>query len=103
MSQTKIDQYKKEKANRKANAKKARARKRLTTVLSVAAGVIVVGFLVVGIVLTIKNGGLKSIVDKKEQAYQNYQIEQEFVNFMNSAAEDSGVEDTDTDTTKETE
>ena len=91
MSQTKIDQYKKEKANRKANVKKARAKKKLTFILSVAVGVLVAGFLIFGAIATVKNGGLKSIVDKKEEAIQNYNIEQEFFNYMNSASENVNV------------
>lgn len=101
MSQAKMDQYKKEKANRRANAKKAKAKKRLVAILSAVAGVLVVGFLVFGIIATVKNGGLKSIVDKKEEAMENYKVEQDFVDFMNSAYEDTIATENATDTTDE--
>ena len=84
MSQAKIDQYNKEKANRKANVKKAKTKKKLGLFGGIAAGVIVVGLLVWGIIATAQDGGLTKINDKKK-ALENQQIAtQEFIEFMNS-------------------
>lgn len=84
MSQAKIDEYKKEKANRKANAKKARTKKKLGLVGGIAAGVVVVGLLVWGIVATVQDGGLTKIKDQQEEAANQQLVTQEFLEFMNS-------------------
>ena len=86
MSQTKIDQYKQEKANRKANAKKARTKKKLTLFAWIGAGVVVCGLLVWGIVATVQDGGLTTIKDKKEENAANQLLTQEFVDYLNSAS-----------------
>ena len=86
MSQTKIDQYKQEKANRKANAKKARTKKKLTLFVWIGAGVVVCGLLVWGIVATVQDGGLTTIKDKKEENAANQLLTQEFVDYLNSAS-----------------
>ena len=86
MSQTKIDQYKQEKANRKANAKKASAKKKLTLFAWIGAGVVVCGLLVWGIVATVQDGGLTTIKDKKEENAANQLLTQEFVDYLNSAS-----------------
>ena len=67
MSQAKIDQYKKEKANRKANVKKAKTKKKLGLIGGIAGGVVVAGLLIWGIVATIQDGGLTKINDKKKE------------------------------------
>ena len=84
MSQAKIDEYKKEKANRKANAKKARTKKKLSLIGGIAAGVVVVGLLVWGIVATVQDGGLGKIKDQKEEIANQQIVTQEFLEFMNS-------------------
>lgn len=84
MSQAKIDQYKKEKANRKANVKKAKTKKKLGLFGGIAAGVIVVGLLVWGIVATVQDGGLTKINDKKNELKEQQIVTQEFLEFMNS-------------------
>ena len=86
MSQTKIDQYKQDKANRKANAKKARAKKKLTLVAWIGAGVVVVGLLVWGIVATVQDGGLTTIKNKQEEAANQQLVTQEFIKYMNSSS-----------------
>ena len=86
MSQTKIDQYKQEKANRKANAKKAKAKKKLTMFAWIGAGVVIVGLLVWGIVATVQDGGLTTIKNKKEENATNQLLTQEFVEYLNSAS-----------------
>ena len=86
MSQTKIDQNKQEKANRKANAKKVRAKKKLTLFAWIGAGVVVAGLLVWGIVATVQDGGLTTIKDKKEENAANQLLTQEFVDYLNSAS-----------------
>ena len=84
MSQAKIDQYKKEKANRKANVKKAKTKKKLGLFGGIAAGVIVVGLLVWGIIATAQDGGLTKIKDKQDAAKEQQLVTQEFLEFMNS-------------------
>ncbi len=92
MSQAKIDQYKKEKANRKANVKKAKTKKKLGLFGGIAAGVIVVGLLVWGIVATVQDGGLTKITDKKNELKEQQIVTQEFLEFMNSQnADDADV------------
>ena len=86
MSQTKIDQYKQDKANRKANAKKARAKKKLTLVAWIGAGVVVVGLFVWGIIATIQDGGLTTIKDKQKEAANQQLVTQEFIEYMNSSS-----------------
>ena len=85
MSQTKIDEYKKEKANRKANAKKARAKKKLNVVGAIAAAVVVVGLLVWGIVATVQDGGLTTIKNKQEEAANQQLVTQELIEYLNSS------------------
>lgn len=91
MSQAKIDQYKKEKANRKANVKKAKTKKKLGLFGGIAAGIIVVGLLVWGIVATVQDGGLTKINDKKNELKEQQIVTQEFLEFMNS----QNTDDTD--------
>ncbi len=86
MSQAKIDEYKKEKANRKANAKKARATKKFKLVGGIAAGVVVVGLLVWGIVATIQDGGLTKIKTQQEEAKQQQLVTQELIEYLNSSS-----------------
>lgn len=86
MSQAKIDQYKKEKANRKSNAKKARTKKKLGFFGGIAAGVIVVGLLVWGIVATVQDGGLSKIANQKSQAQNEQLVTQELIEYLNSAS-----------------
>ena len=86
MSQTKIDQYKQEKANRKANAKKARTKKKLTLFVWIGAGVVVAGLLIWGIVATVQDGGLTTIKNKKEENATKQLLTQEFVDYLNSAS-----------------
>ena len=76
MSQAKIDQYKKEKANRKANVKKEKVKKKITAISLSVAGVLLVAFLVWGVVATVKDGGLNKI---KEQQNQDL-VTQELIN-----------------------
>ena len=94
MSEAKIDEYKKEKANRKANAKKARTKKKMGLFGGIVAGAVVVGLLVWGIVATAQDGGLSTIKDKKTQLENQQLVTQEFLEFMNSQ---------NADETKETE
>ena len=84
MSQAKIDQYKKEKANRKANVKKAKTKKKLGLIGGIAGGVVVAGLLIWGIVATIQDGGLTKINDKKKELENQQIVTQEFLEFMNS-------------------
>jgi len=84
MSQTKIDQYKQEKANRKANAKKARAKKKAALFAWIGTGVIVVGLLVWGIIATVQDGGLSTIKNKQDEAANQQLVTQEFIEYMNS-------------------
>ena len=86
MSQTKIDQYKQEKANRKANAKKAKTKKKLTMFAWIGAGVVVAGLLIWGIVATVQDGGLTTIKNKKEENATKQLLTQEFVDYLNSAS-----------------
>ena len=86
MSQTKIDQYKQEKANRKANAKKAKTKKKLTMFAWIGAGVVVAGLLIWGIVATVQDGGLTTIKNKKEEIATKQLLTQEFVDYLNSAS-----------------
>lgn len=96
MSQAKIDEYKKEKANRKANVKKAKAKKKLTLISSITAGVVVIGLLVWGIVATVQDGGLSKIKEQQEAAQQQQLVTQEFIDYLNSSqGSDSTSEDTD--------
>lgn len=85
MSQTKIDEYKKEKVNRKANAKKARAKKKLSVVGAIATAVVVVGLLVWGIVATVQDGGLTTIKNKQEEAANQQLVTQELIEYLNSS------------------
>lgn len=86
MSQAKIDEYKKEKANRKANVKKAKAKKKLTAALSIGGGVIVAGLLIWGIVATVQDGGLGKIKDQQQEAYEQQLATQELIEYLNSAS-----------------
>ena len=86
MSQTKIDQYKQEKANRKANAKKARAKKKLTLFAWIGAGVVVVGLLVWGIIATVQDGGLTTIKNKQNEAANQQLVTQELIEYFNSSS-----------------
>lgn len=97
MSQAKIDEYKKEKANRKANVKKAKAKKKLTTALSIGGGVIVAGLLIWGLVATVQDGGLGKIKDQQQEAYEQQLATQELIEYLNSA---SSGETTTNDTTE---
>lgn len=99
MSQAKIDEYKKEKANRKANVKKAKAKKKLTMVLSIAGSVLVAGLLIWGIVATVQDGGLGKIKDQQEQQEQQQLATQELIEYLNSTS--SGSTSTDDTTTTE--
>ncbi len=81
MSQTKVDQYKKEKANRKKNVKKEKTKKKLVNVAIIAGCVILAGLLILGIVLTVKNGGLKAIKEQEDTAYAT----QELIEYLNGA------------------
>lgn len=92
MSQTKIDEYKKEKANRKANAKKARAKKKLSVVGAIAAAVVVVGLLVWGIVATVQDGGLTTIKNKQEEAANQQLVTQELIEYLNSSTDTTETE-----------
>ena len=85
MSQEKIDQYKKEKANRKANVKKAKTKKNLGLFGGLAVAVIVVGLLVWGIIATIQDGGLSTVKEKQDAAKTQQQVTQEFLEYMNSS------------------
>lgn len=98
MSQAKIDEYKKEKANRKANVKKAKTKKKLTAVLSIGGGIIVAGLLIWGIVATIQDGGLGKIKDQQQEAYEQQLATQELIEYLNSASSGSTTTD-DTATT----
>lgn len=99
MSQAKIDEYKKEKANRKSNAKKARAKKKLGLIGGISAGVVVVGLLVWGIVATVQDGGLSKIKEQQEEAQQQQLVTQELIDYLNS----SSSSDTDASDNTETE
>ena len=94
MSQAKIDQYKKEKANRKANVKKAKTKKKLGLIGGISAGVVVAGLLIWGIVATVQDGGLTKINDKKKELENQQIATQEFIEFMNSQNTD-GAEKTE--------
>ena len=93
MSQAKIDQYKKEKANRKANVKKEKVKKKITAISLSVAGVLLVAFLVWGVVATVKDGGLNKI---KEQQNQDL-VTQELINYLNSASSTTSEDETATD------
>ena len=82
MSQAKIDQYKKEKANRKANVKKAKTKKKITFISCIVVGVLLVAFLIWGIIATVQDGGLNKIADKQNQDL----VTQELIEYLNSAA-----------------
>ena len=84
MSQAKIDEYKKEKANRKSNARKARTKKKLGLIGGIAAGVVVVGLLVWGIVATVQDGGLGKFKDQQEEAANQQLVTQELIDYFNS-------------------
>lgn len=99
MSQAKIDKYKKEKANRKANVKKAKTKKKVTLFASIAGGVLVAGLLIWGIVATVQDGGLGKIKNQQEEAYQQQLATQELIEYLNSASTGS----TSTDDTTVTE
>lgn len=98
MSQAKIDEYKKEKANRKANAKKARATKKLKLVGGIAAGVVVIGLLVWGIVATIQDGGLTKIKTQQEEAQQQQLVTQELIEYLNSSSSSDASTSDNTET-----
>ena len=100
MSQAKIDEYKKEKANRKTNAKKARTKKTLTLIGSIAAGVVVVGLLVWGIVATVQDGGLTKIKTQQDEAAQQQLVTQELIEYLNSSSSSDNA-DTSADTEAE--
>lgn len=99
MSQAKIDEYKKEKANRKANVKKAKTKKKLTMFISVVGGVLVAGLLIWGIVATVQDGGLGKIKDQQQEAYEQQLATQELIEYLNSAS----TGDTSTDDAAVTE
>lgn len=86
MSQEKINQYKKEKASRKTQAKKAKTKKFATRIALIAGGVLIVAFLVWGIIATVQDGGLKKITDKQNQSQINQQVSQELLEYLNSNA-----------------
>ena len=100
MSQAKIDEYKKEKANRKTNAKKARTKKKLTLIGSIAAGVVVVGLLVWGIVATVQDGGLTKIKTQQDEVAQQQLVTQELIEYLNSSSSSDNA-DTSADTEAE--
>ena len=91
MSQAKIDQYKKEKANRKANVKKAKTKKKLGLIGGIAAGVVVVGLLVWGIVATVQDGGLTKIKDQQDAVRDQQIATQELIEFLNSSSSSEGT------------
>lgn len=102
MSQAKIDQYKKEKANRKANVKKAKTKKKITFISSIVVGVLLVAFLIWGIIATVQDGGLNKIADKQNQDL----VTQELIEYLNSAAgsdTDSSDDTVSDDSTTEAE
>ncbi len=93
MSQAKIDKYKKEKANRKANAKKARTKKKLALVAWIGAGVVVAGLLIWGIVATVQDGGLTKIKNQQDEAANQQLVTQELIEYLNSASSSEGTDE----------
>ncbi len=80
MSQAKIDQYKKEKASRKANVQKEKSKKKITRICLIVAGILLVAFIVWGVIATVKDGGLKKITNQQNQDV----VTQELLEYLNS-------------------
>lgn len=80
MSQAKIDQYKKEKANRKASVQKEKSKKKITRICLIVAGILLVAFIVWGVIATVKDGGLKKITNQQNQDV----VTQELLEYLNS-------------------
>lgn len=95
MSQEKINQYKKEKASRKAKMKKEKTKKTIARVSLIAGGIVVVAFLVWGIIATVQDGGLKKITNKQDQNQINQQVSQELLEYLNSNADSAPSKQTE--------
>lgn len=80
MSQAKIDQYKKEKASRKASVQKEKSKKKITRICLIVAGILLVAFIVWGVIATVKDGGLKKITNQQNQDV----VTQELLEYLNS-------------------
>lgn len=85
MSQAKIDQYKKEKANRKNTVKKEKTKKKVTTISLICVGVLLLVFLVWGIIATVKDGGLNAVKQQQEKDA----VTQELIEYLNSNSDSS--------------
>lgn len=85
MSQAKIDQYKKEKANRKNTVKKKKTKKKVTTISLICVGVLLLVFLVWGIIATVKDGGLNAVKQQQEKDA----VTQELIEYLNSNSDSS--------------
>ena len=88
MSQAKIDQYKKEKASRKANVQKEKNKKKITRICLIVAGILLVAFIVWGVIATVKDGGLKKITNQQNQAVVT-QVLLEYLNYNSDTAPSS--------------
>lgn len=94
MSQAKIDQYKKEKANRKNAVKKEKTKKKVLTISLIVVGVLLLVFLVWGIIATVKDGGLNAVKEQQEKDI----VTQELIDYLNSDSDSSLYLDNDTQT-----
>ena len=94
MSQAKIDQYKKEKANRKNAVKKEKTKKKVLTISLIVVGVLLLVFLVWGIFATVKDGGLNAVKEQQEKDI----VTQELIDYLNSGSDSSLYLDNDTQT-----
>lgn len=94
MSQAKIDQYKKEKANRKNAVKKEKTKKKVLTISLIVVGVLLLVFLVWGIIATVKDGGLNAVKEQQEKDI----VTQELIDYLNSGSDSSLYLDNDTQT-----
>lgn len=94
MSQAKIDQYKKEKANRKNAVKKEKTKKKVLTFSLIVVGVLLLVFLVWGIIATVKDGGLNAVKEQQEKDI----VTQELIDYLNSGSDSSLYLDNDTQT-----